>query len=230
MTIVKEVIDGLEAIANAIKNVKEIGAAVKEGRDYLAKNHPEAKADMALMVAELRKSMELVADASAVLTRFQFALSSDVRGRELVRFNEYFIHHNAQAEFLRSHLDDLRGHCAKIREHAAKIEKAATVAGFARIFAMLGLMSPQREADLAEKLDKLAYEDFNVANSAKRMLDCVQSALRHVQSALGVGGMLPENVPSAAALLGEYARAFEPLERSARAAADATREAAEAIK
>lgn len=225
MTIVKEVIDGLESIAKSIKNIKEISAAVKEGKKYLDNRHPDVKDDIKLMVNELRKSMGVVAEASAVLSRFRFTVSADMRSSELVRFNTYFIHHKQQAQFIKDSLEDLRGHCSKIREHAMKLTDSATVDGFARLFAKLGLRSPERERDLGEKLDRLAYEDFAVANSAMQMERCLDMALNEIQNSLGNKGVMhEENVPKAAALLDEYARAFAPLEASARTAANEVQE------
>lgn len=221
MAIIKEVLEGLDSVAKAIENIKKISEAVKEGRNYIEATHPEIKKELQLMVNEIRKSMNVVAQSSAVLTQFRFAVSADTGSSELARFNNYFIHHKSQAQFLRDHLDDLRGHCSKIREHAIKIGGSATASGFSALFAKFGLNSPQREKDLGEKLDRLAYEDFKVANSSGIMLDCLDRALNEVQNALGANGaMYPENVPVAARLLAEYAEVFEALETPARTAAD----------
>jgi hypothetical protein len=111
--------------------------------------------------------------------------------------------------------------------HATRISRSAGAKGFATIFARLGLNSPEKERELGERLDKLAYEDFAVANSAEKMLNCLEDALRDVQNALGDGGsMFPENVPKAAALLAEYGPEFEEMERSA---AEAKRETSDLV-
>jgi hypothetical protein len=158
----------------------------------------------------------VIKQASAVLTHFRFAISNDAKGLELARFNKYFIQSKAEAAHLREHIDDLRTHCSKIREHAMSISGSATAAGFAMLFKLLGLNSPEREQELGKQLDKLAYEDFAVANSAEQMLDCLESALKDVQNALGDrGSMYPEKVPVAAALLAEYGPEFEKMEERA---------------
>ena len=217
---IKEVLDGLDTVAKAITNIKKISDAVKEGRQYLAVKHPAVRKDLRDLVSEIRKSMNLIAQASAVLTQFRFAVSADQRSSELVRFNDYFIHHKSEAQFLRNHLDDLRTHCSKIRLHAENIIKSATTPGFASLFALLGLNSPQREKELGDKLQTLANEDNEVANNSRVILDCLETALREVQNALGdQGAMYEQNVPKAAALLAEYAQKFEALERPARSAA-----------
>ena len=64
--------------------------------------------------------------------------------------------------------------------------------------------SLKKTIELGEKLDRLAGEDFAVANSAEKMLECLERALKDVQDALGgAGTMDPERVPDAAALLAD---------------------------
>ena len=221
----KDVVDGLKLVADGIKSVKTIAEAVKSGKDYLKAKHLEVQADLRAMVAELGKSLFVIKRASATLTNFWFAIATDAEGAELARFNNYFIQSKAEAQLLRDRIEDLRTHCSKIREHGSKISGAATATGFAKIFSLLGLNSPQREMELGDQLDKLAYEDFAVANSAEQMVGCLESALKDVQSALGNGrSMYPERVPDAAALLAEYGPEFEKMEERASEAVKDIRE------
>lgn len=222
---IQDIIDGLKLVADGIKSVKTIAEAVKSGKDYLKANHPEVQSDLRAMVRELGKSLFVIKRASAVLTNFRFAISTDVKGSELARFNDYFIQSKAEAQLLRDHIEDLRTHCSKIREHGGKISGSATAIGFRKIFELLALNSPEREKQLAEQLDKLAYEDFAVANSASKMLDCLEGALKDVQNALGGGGsMYPEKIPEACALLAEYGPEFEKMEELATEAVKDIRE------
>ncbi len=222
---IKDVVEGLTLVKDGIESVQAIAEAVKNGKDYLKVKHPEAQHDLREMVAELGKSLFVIKGASAVLTNFRFATTYDTRGTELARFNEYFIQSKTDAQNLRNHIDDLRSHCSKIREHSVKISGAAGATFFAKIFRFLGLQSPEKELELGEKLDKLAFEDFAVANSAERMLDCLEKALQDVQDTLGIGGLMkPENIPPAAALLAEYGAAFEELEARATQEWKATRD------
>ena len=226
MTIIKEVTDGLETVTKTIENIKKIRKAVMEGKDYIQTKHPDVKNDLGLLLDEFRKTMNGVAKASAVLTNFRFAISTDLGSSELRAFNDYFITHKSQAKYLEDHLEDLRGHCSIIRQHAERIAGSATVSGFSGLFRMLGLNSPQRELELATMLDRLAYEDFADANSLEIMVNCLNLALNDVQNALGDrGAMYPKNVPMAAALLAEYAERFETLEKSAGNAEDEIRKA-----
>ena len=140
---------------------------------------------------------------------------------ELVRFNNYFIRSKVDAQLLRDRVEDLRTHFGKIRERSLKISGSAGAASFAKIFGLLGLNSPERELEL----DKLAYEDFAVANSGEQMLTCLEDVLNDVQNALGNGGsMYPENIPVATALLLEYRLEFPKSEARAAEAAKGIRE------
>jgi len=224
----KDVIDGLKLVADGIDSVKTIAAAVRSGKDYITTKHPEVQKDLSLLVEELRKSLSFIKRASAVLTNFRFAVSADAQSLELARFNNYFIQSKTEAQHLEDHIDDLRTHCGKIRDHSQRIVGEATATGFIKLFSLLGLNSPEREEQLGRQLDKLAYEDFAVANSAAKMLDCLVAALKDVQNALGISGaMYPENVPNAAALLAEYGSEFEKTEEHA---AEAVKDVRELVK
>lgn len=224
----KDVLEGLKIVADSVKSVRVIAEAVKSGRDYLQAKHPEIQSDLRGLVSELGKTLVLIKQASAVLTNFRFAIATDTRGTELARFNEYFIKSKTEAQYLRDRVDDLRSHCSKVRAHGTRISGSATASGFAKLFAFLGLNSPEKEKELGERLDKLAYEDFAVANSAEAMLKCLENALKDVQNSLGWGGaMFPENVAKAAALLAEYGPEFE---RTEEGASEAVREIRDLVK
>lgn len=226
----KAVVEGLKLVAAGVESVTSIAEAVKSGTAYLKARHPEVRSDLGAMVEELGKSLFVIKRASAVLTNFHFAVLHDARGSELARFNDYFIQSKTEAHFLRSHIDELRTHCSKIRDHGLKIGRDAQGSWFVQVFVLLGLRSAVREQELGEKLDRLAGEDFAVANSAEKMLECLERALKDVQDALGgAGTMDPERVPDAAALLAEYGPAFEKMEAQAWEAVKAIRHSVHAL-
>lgn len=223
----KEVVDGLKLVTEGIKSVKAIAEAVQNGRDYLRAKHPEIQSDLKGLVSELRKSLLVIKQASAVLTNFRFAIATDIQGTELRKFNDYFIKSKTDSQYLRDRIDDLRTHCSKVRDHAFRISESIGT-GLAGIFALMGLNSPQKEKELAERLDKLSYEDFELANTAEIMLNCLENALKDVQNALGDGGaMYPENVPKAASLLSQYSPQFEMMEEQA---SDAVKEISKLVQ
>ncbi|KHE91837.1 MAG: hypothetical protein SCABRO_02417 [Candidatus Scalindua brodae] len=81
MSIFKEVLDGLDAVAKAIENVKKIREAISEGKGYIDVKHPDVKSDLGLLLNEFRKTINGVAQASSVLTNFRFAISADAGAR-----------------------------------------------------------------------------------------------------------------------------------------------------
>ncbi len=212
----KDILDGLKLVAEGIKNVRTIAEAIKDGEAYVRVQHPDVQVTLRALLAELEKNLIVVKQASAVVTNFRFAIDTSGQSTELARFNDYFIKAKSDEEYLRKNIEDLRTHCSKVRVHASKIAGGATAPAFVKLFGFLGLKSAEREKELAEKLDKLAYEDFAVANSAQKMLECLTAALKDVQDALGTGGaMYPQNVPAAAALLGKLGPAFTDMEELA---------------
>lgn len=228
---VKDVIDGLKLVKDGIDSVKSITEAVNSGMSYVKTQHPEVQIDLRAMVDELGKSMYVIKQASAVLTNFRFAISADAKGSELARFNKYFIQSKAEAQHLRDHIDDLRSHCRKIEEHGLNIAKSAKGPWFLQVFNLLGLRSPVREKELGEKLGRLATQDYDVANSAYAMLNCLDCALKDVQNTLGNGGaMYLQNVPHAAALLAEYGPQFEDMEKQAAETVEEIRTLAKALQ
>jgi len=78
----KDVIDGLKLVADGIESIKTIADAVNSGKDYIKRKHPKVQKDLRLMIEELRKSLLLIKRASAVLTNFRFAISTDSLGGE----------------------------------------------------------------------------------------------------------------------------------------------------
>jgi hypothetical protein len=59
MTMVKEVADLLELVANGVKDVRSILEAARDGHAYLKRHHPEAQQDLAGLLEELRKLVQL---------------------------------------------------------------------------------------------------------------------------------------------------------------------------
>lgn len=227
-----DVIEGLKLVAEGIENVQKIAEAVKSGKDYLKTNHAEAQSALRAMIGELSKSVLTIKKVSAVLTNYRFSIATDSQGAELARFNEHFISSKDETERLRQNLENLRTHCSKVRKHAGAISESVTAPGLTDMFRdLLGLRSPEKEKELGEKLDKLSFEDFAVANSANQMLECLELALQDVQNTLGNGGAAyPENIPAAAALLRQYGLEFAKMEDHAVAAIKIIQEAVDELK
>jgi hypothetical protein len=214
---VKKIFEDLTLVADGIDSVTTIVDAVRTGTGYLKVTHPEVQSAVRALVVELGKSVDVVAQGSACLTNFQFAVTADTRGSELARFNDYFITSKREAHFLREHIHTLRSHCGIIRDHALSIGAASNSNGFIALFAtMLSMRDPARERALSEKLDSLAFQDDAVANAAERMMKCLEESLALIQNSLGKGGaMYVENIPAAVDLLAQLGPAFKTIELQA---------------
>ncbi|MCG8468405.1 MAG: hypothetical protein MJB57_09395 [Gemmatimonadetes bacterium] len=213
MTITREVLDALAAVTQSIGHVRDLSEAIRDGKQYLSTNHPEVKDDLVALCQEMQKSATALATASSIITHFRFVIGDDVLASEAARFNDYLVANKAQAETLRQQLRSMRGHCTAIEEHANKIAESADPKGFKSLAAALGLHSAEMEQKLADALQGIYDEEMAYHVGVNMMADAVEATLSEVQETLGPsGGIMPENVPSAAALLGEYATAFSELE------------------
>ena len=155
MTIVAEVTDGLRLVAEGIKNLRTIHSAIKDGRKYFESRHPDVKGDLAAMCVEMRKTLQAIATASAIITHFRFTVESSVSESEPARFNNHLMAHKAQAQNAEAQLDSLRGHCSVIRDHAQKLEGKSKKANLSGMLKLFGLDSEKRENELAAALSRI---------------------------------------------------------------------------
>jgi hypothetical protein len=209
----KDVSDALKLVAEGIKNIRSIAVAIKDGKEYISRRHPDIKADVAAMCAEMRKTMQAVAAASAIITHFRFTVESEALQSEPARFNEHLMAHKLQARDVEQQLESMRGHCHVIRNHAARLADAAGKLNLLSMFKLFGLDSQTREDELRASLEQIYDDELQVHSNVQRMSHAIGAALNDIQQALGPAGtMSPANVPKAARTLGEYALAFGRLE------------------
>jgi hypothetical protein len=206
------VINTLGDVAHGVQRIETITQAIESGKSYVKEKHTEIQSDLRDLVDELQKNVRLIKDASEVLTRFHFAIGADDEAvKQLTRFNDYFIKAQQDEMHMRVHIDGLRTHCSKVRDHATRIVKGEDPYAYAQVF--VGVRDPEKEKELGVELFDMAREDDEFAKSAEDMLDCLNKALYDVQDALGTGGaMYPQNLPAAAALLGDYSTHFQKME------------------
>ncbi len=220
MPIVTEVADGIKLVAEGIQNIKTIHEAIRDGRKYLEAAHPDVKQDVAAMCIEMRKTLQAVAAASAIITHFRFNISSQAIDQEPSRFNDYLMHYKTQAMEVEDQLDSLRGHCHTIRDHANTLEECAQRRGLANLFELFGLKSAEREARLSDGLRQIYDEEMQFHSNVWNMRMILERALDDIGQRLGPPGtMQASNIPAAASALGEYAEYFSKLESEANYAA-----------
>jgi hypothetical protein len=209
MSIIKDVSDAIKDVADGIKHIQTIAKAVREGRDYFKVKHPDIKRDLTVMCLEMRNTMTGIAAASAVLTHFRFTISGSAVDSEPRAFNDHLISHKEIAQKASQSLHAMRGHCHVIKEHADKL----LTKNPHRLLLLFGIDSAERDREVARSLEKIYDEEMQAYRVARQLTRALELSLNEISEALGpAGSMLPKNVPTAAALLGEYADAFSRLE------------------
>jgi hypothetical protein len=213
MGTIREVTDALKDVAEGIEHIRTVAQAVRDGKDYLKLKYPEIGNDLAAMCAELRNTSTAVAAASAILTHFRFTTAGSDLDRQPARFNDHLIAHKEKAAQVSRSLEAMRGHCHVIAQHVAKLEQQATALHLGRLLLLFGIDSTARDKQVATALRNIYDEEMQGYRLVQRLSLALQRALDEVSRELGpAGGMLPANVQTAAALLGEYADAFSKLE------------------
>ncbi len=212
MAIIKEVLDALTAVKESIDHIQTISDAIKKGKDYLITQHPNVANDLVIMCEEMRKSSQALASASSIITHFRFVIG-DTQSTEASRFNEHLVSHKLQAETVDQQLNSMRGHCHIIEQHVNIIRDNADPKGLRAIAAVLGLHSGEKENQLADAIEGIYNEELQYMLGVNAMAHAIKTTLHEVQNELGPAGMIdPKRIPLAAAVLGEYAQAFEQLQ------------------
>ena len=204
MSLLQEVIDALDLLAKSVENVQKLTAAIKSGVDYVNKAHPEARSDLIAMGKEMAKTLDALAVASSVVTRFGFTVEGKEVAKQTDRFNDYYQKKIVEENALERQLDVLRGHCHVINDHAATLSKLASEKGLKSLFNLLNITSSEKEKELAERLEKIYDEEMELYLTVGKMSEAVKKVMEDVHNELGGATMSPSNVPKAAALLREY--------------------------
>ena len=218
MTIVREVADALKLAGEVVNNTRTIVQAVSDGQKYLARYHPDAKADLSSLLEEVQRSISGLAQVSRVVTGFQFTVSGAGRDLEPRVFNNYVVASKVELQEARDRGKALRASCTKVREHRDALNDKAG-GGWWDWAGLLGEKREERRQELASTLDTVYSADLDIVYYIEQMIEGVEIALREVSKALATdasGGARPENVPKAQAVLAEYASRFETVDRDSR--------------
>jgi hypothetical protein len=54
VTVVLELVDAVHKLSEVTKDTRELAKAVQDGRKFLAREHPEAKADLVEMLSQMQ--------------------------------------------------------------------------------------------------------------------------------------------------------------------------------
>lgn len=211
MSVIKEVLEGIEMVAKAIKNIKEIQKAIKDGREYLTKKHPDTKSELKGMLTEMQNTCGAIAEASALITHFSFNGSPGAIDTAPDKFNQHFIETKSKINNAENIIMNLKGHCHIIRNHADNIRQKEGK----DIWSLLGLNSQEKEHQIANGLMTIYNDEMDFHSTVYEMSKSLQLAIDDVANTLETDGlMLATNVPAAAQKLSEYKKHFRQLEKT----------------
>jgi hypothetical protein len=218
MTVVREVSDLLKIAADGVENIRSIHKAAKDGYAYLNRYHEDARADLAGLLDELVKLTQVTAEASAIVTRFDFTVAGTDVGREPARFNKYLVQHKTVQRKLAAQLDETRTHCSQVGYHYAGLKAKAENGD--NPFAVLFKARRTRAEQLAHLVGDIYSDDSRVLEQFTSIANAIDLALEDVRSVLAPDGEArPEHVPRAARVLAQHAKLFRPIESEANFAA-----------
>lgn len=213
MSVLKDVLDGIEAVSNSISNIGSIIEAVRDGQGYLEKRYKDAKSDVREILEEINKTLITTSSATSIVTHFSFVDDPNSYASDLREFNNRIVESKAEIDEIGQNIDEYRGHCSKIKHHADKIKKGNKLD---YVFSVFGVDSHKKNEELSAKLQEIYDEELNHYLTVYALCDNLRKAIDHVHETLGGQGLIkPEKVPEAAALLSEYGRAFMKVESAA---------------
>jgi len=208
---VKDALKLLKSVKDAVESTRAIVEAVNDGKKYLARFHPDARKDVALLLVEVSKTLNGLSKVAAIVGEFQFTGSGKARDMEPSRFNNFVIGRAAEAHDLQDNISDLKGSCTKILKHREALDKRAKD-GWSGWPKLLGEKRKKRREELASVLSNLYADDRRIIDLIETLLGVAETGLQEVRVALGTPVAKPANVPKAAKILEQYATQFRPIQ------------------
>ena len=218
MSTFEDVADALDILTKSIDNIQKLAASVKSGVNYIKQAHPDARSDLIAMNQEMVKTIDALAVASSVVTRFGFTVEGEDVDKQPSRFNDYYQKKVVEENALVRQIETLRGHCHLIRDHADALSELASKKGLHSLFNLLGISSSEKEAELASRLQEIYNQEREIYLTVDKMSWAVTQAMENVQHELGGTVMSPANVPKAASLLQKYRLRFSEFQSECLAA------------
>ena len=211
MTVITEVRDAIGVIVDVVEKTRSLLKVVSDGREYLRKRHPDARADLAALLEQMRTTVVGLHSASRVVTDFDFTIDGSDRDRQPARFNDHLLRFQEQVALLQQDISALKGSCHRVLVLSTALEHRA---GDQPWFAMLGDRAGKRAGELSTTLHELYQLDNNMAIQARLVLAASEESLNAVRAELRGGAAASAasvaNVDRAAAVLHEQAEALRP--------------------
>jgi hypothetical protein len=232
MSIVADVAATIEQLGKLIDNTRSIVKAINDGREYLARRHPQAGADFARLLEQMQKAIEGLARVTGVLRGFRFTIASPAAtARSLERFNKHVIRHHENVARLRGDLRKMKSSCRKIAEIRDDLNARGKGGDWSSLFGLLGMRASGKRQDLASTLSQFYADDQAMIDVIERSIELAERALKDVDETLGEPGRAnPYKASQAAAMLGLYADMFKDSNRKLQTLADEMSATAEGLK
>jgi len=219
MSIVGEIADTLQLLARVVNDTRTLVKSINDGREYLARKHPDAANDFKELLEQMQITVEGLASVTGVVTGFRFTVGSEyAQERDLARFNEYVIDQGKKIEKLRGEIRTLKGSCDRIRELQKSLNKRDGEGwSWSSMFGLLGVEPGPSREDLADAIGEFYTSDERMIETIEETLRLAELALADVDSKLGPPGEARAfNVPAAAQMLRVYAGAFQKSQQDLR--------------
>jgi hypothetical protein len=208
MTVVQEIRDAVGLIKDSLETTREIMKAMQDGAAYLRRYHPEARKDLAGLLAEMRTTLLGLYSATSIITDFEFTIDGTDVDRQPSRFNDEVIRARQKINESRANVRSLKGSSSKVENLSQSLSQ-----GQSNFFERLFDQRQTRAMDLGMKLHMLYGTDEDMVRAVRRVLDASEAALNAVNAALrsdGVGASV-KNVQEASKILHEQAAALRPV-------------------
>ena len=213
MTLVRELADGLNLIAEVVQNTQSLVKAIRDGHEYLRREHPEAEREWAALIREMQLTVEGLAQVTKVMSSFTF-VAGPAAAQEPVRFNNYVIDQKGHVAALKGRLRELKGSSGKVRAVRDSLDARGRTKGWGSMFGMLGQQGRRDAQHLAGVLSNFYADDERLVEAVTSMLRLADRAVKDVQKALAPGGVAsPAYIGEAAAVIQVYAAVFARPER-----------------
>jgi len=214
MGLIREVVDGVKLVIELVEGIQKIAGTIKSGADFLSRKHPDVRNAVLALCEEIDKTLQALADASALVTRFRFTVAGPAVATEPTRFNDYLVSNQVKESDLAARITQLRGRCAAIDKASSDLSASALRGGLRSLWSLFGQDGSAWEIQMADTLDKLHNEEAGIYQLTGRFAEAIVTTLRSVDQVVAGD---PAHVPAADALLREHAAFFFDLEAKCRA-------------
>jgi len=235
MPVIKVIAESIKLLGEVVKRTREIVDAVKDGRAYLKRYHPEAQGDLSSLLRQMQQAIEGLASVTKVISGFRFVVAGTsvdraAADRDLARLNDYLIEQRKHASILKGNIRELKADCDKVRQLRDKLDTRTKSHSWGSMFELFGAKARERSQELHSALSNFYADDQRMIELLSHGLAMTERALVEVEDALGPPGMLnPYNVPVAAEVLGLYSMIYRTSDNDLHSLADELSEACTAI-